>query len=527
MIVRVTGSPGATSTDCPVGGERRLVEIDEQIGRSRLDTHLCDPAVGGRHLLLHELQTAVGRAQFDLLADRIEAIGDPPRGGEVAVDRHRGAVLGSEGERFAVAGGAHHEPAVEHRHRLLGGVLGGEHGETLIGDVLAQRVARRTAGLGEAGDVLRTAPLVGPVAVGVGDDQHGIVRHGVVADPCGGEGGQIGGVDDRLGAVEQSGCGGVDHAVATAGQHHHIGRGAHDRLGSLHRHQLHGRQRGAEVGDGERLLVDHGDVGHVHGGLAVRRRRTESGRGRTEQRRDDLRAWGAEAVEGQVVGHPDRVDAEQTGDRCDGLGIDRARLEPVVERVQQVHRPGAAEREEVAGDERLVGEAGQRRVDGVAPPEGTELRARQLQHAVLRRAGVERRDRVVPRRRDVLVALEGDVDVAAAAWRPAGRAAAISTSATAVMPPSWRRRIRMPPARVTSAPAPRARPKPLSGSARVLLRRARPSAESRSGAMSGDGSSIGWTPTASTMPATTSQAANRRCDQRTNARPARHSTTSR
>jgi hypothetical protein len=74
---------------------------------------------------------------------------------------------------------------------------------------------------------------------------------------------------------------------------------------------------------------------------------------------------------------------------------------------------------------------------------------------------------------------------------------------------------------------PIARPNALSGSARVLLRRARPSAESRRGAMSGEGSSIGCTPTASTMPAANIQAAKRRCDHLIRASPARPSATSR
>ena len=46
----------------------------------------------------------------------------------------------------------------------------------------------------------------------------------------------------------------------------------------------------------------------------------------------------AEAVEGDVVGHPDRVDAEQPGDRGDRAGVDHTVLEAVVERVQQIHR---------------------------------------------------------------------------------------------------------------------------------------------------------------------------------------------
>src|SRR6185436_14412301 len=52
----------------------------------------------------------------------------------------------------------------------------------------------------------------------------------------------------------------------------------------------------------------------------------------------------------------------------------------------------------------------QRRIDRIAPPEGAELRTRQLHDAVLRRAGVERARRLLPRRWWVLVALEGRID---------------------------------------------------------------------------------------------------------------------
>ena len=65
-------------------------------------------------------------------------------------------------------------------------------------------------------------------------------------------------------------------------------------------------------------------------------------------------------------------------------------------------------------------------------------------------------------------------------------------------------------AAVASAPAPRARPKLLSGRARVLLRIAseiveRDEVASRD--INGEGLAIGWTPTASTMPTNTSSAA--------------------
>ena len=129
-----------------------------------------------------------------------------------------------------------------------------------------------------------------------------------------------------------------------------------------------------------------------------------------------------------------------------------------------------------------------------------------------------------PRRRRILVALEGRVDESAVeegrqiedrqpdddaghqqakSGLAAGRAAA--------------------DAAVASAPAPSARPKMLSGSALVLLRIASDSVERDDVAsrdISGDGSAMGWTPTASTMPTKTSSAAYLRWLQRVSAMPA-------
>jgi hypothetical protein len=116
-----------------------------------------------------------------------------------------------------------------------------------------------------------------------------------------------------------------------------------------------------------------------------------------------------EAVEGGVTGDPDPVGAEQPGEGCDRRRLDRARLEAVVDGVRQVHRRGAAEREQVAGDQGTVGHAGQGRVDRVPPPEGTELRSRQLPHPVTTRRGVEGGGRLGPRRRRRLVTVEGRI----------------------------------------------------------------------------------------------------------------------
>ena len=167
---------------------------------------------------------------------------------------------------------------------------------------------------------------------------------------------------------------------------------------------------------------------------------------------------------------------------------------------------GAAERQQVAGDERPVGQPGQRRIDGVAPAEGAELGARQLQHAVAGRQRVERGGGVGPRRRRLLVAVEGRVDEAVAGERRAGWRAPASTTTpasgrTARPAPADARR---PSASTSAAAAERRARASSSGSARVLERRASAAPDvavaERAGPSSGDGSSIGWTPTPSTTP---------------------------
>ena len=151
------------------------------------------------------------RRQLDELAGGVEAIGDPPRGRRVAVDRHRGAVLGAVREHLAVGAGAS-----RHRSGLDGDGLrcrrrtSVEHLETLIGAVERGDPRLVAAGLGEPAGVLAPAPLAGLVAVRVGDDQAvGVDRRREID-------GVTRGVDDQLGPVDQPGRRGVDDTVAAA-----------------------------------------------------------------------------------------------------------------------------------------------------------------------------------------------------------------------------------------------------------------------------------------------------------------------
>ena len=105
---------------------------------------------------------------------------------------------------------------------------------------------------------------------------------------------------------------------------------------------------------------------------------------------------------------------------------------------------------------------------------------------------------------------------------------AIATDERTPPNPTGPRRNCIVRAAATSDAAPNAMPSMSTGTARVLLRNAKAKPLSRSPSntdISGDVSSIGWTPTANTRPAPTSSAANRRCSHSLTAMPSRHSNT--
>ena len=182
-----------------------------------------------------------------------------------------------------------------------------------------------------------------------------------------------------------------------------------------------GRHGLADCAVGQCGLVDHRHVGHVDRRRAEVGWRTESLGLRGEQLRAVSSGRGvrkrskAMSLLTQMVSAPKRRAIGSDGRRVEGV-----RLGAIVEGVEQIHRRGGAEWQEVAGDQRLGRQARQWRIDGVAPAVRAELGARELHDPVLHRPGVQRSRRLAPCRRRVLVADEGRVDEAADRRAPAG-----------------------------------------------------------------------------------------------------------
>ena len=281
-----------------------------------------------------------------------------------------------------------------------------EDRQPLIGHVPAQDVRRiGVVVLCEADDVLRAAPVVGTIAVGVGDDHRGGVVHrthqrGVA---------ERGAVANELRSVDQSGGCRVDESVTAAGDEHLpiLDPDDADRIVDGCEDDWWDRLADATVRCG--LLVDHRDDREVAHCVAVRIGPTEVRRA-GEEVEHELGARRSEALEGSVAGDPDRVGTEQPGDRGERGRLGNTCLEAVVECVDEIHRRSASQRQQVAGDERPFGQPGQRRIDGVPPAERAELGTGQLQHAVAGGRGVEIRSGLEPRRWRVLVPFERRVD---------------------------------------------------------------------------------------------------------------------
>ncbi len=447
------------------------------------------------------------------------AVGDQPRRRRIAVDGHQRAVLGPVGERLAVGRrrartgpsctatvGAAPSAVAEHRQPLVGGI------------VAAARRARRVVVLGEPDDVLRAAPVVGPVAVGVGDDDRRR-RAG-------------GGRSARRRRASR--CSGPARGR----------RAARRRRRRRGRRRCRRRARRRPWPGSRPRVVDAAPARRAGPAAPTRGSDTDcSSTIGTSGRLTTGSPYGTAVPEARDVAG-EEVVRRSPGAAC-GSGRRRRRRSPRSCRrraggrsgrsiagstvpawkrssraYSEVHRRGAAERQQVAGDERPVGQPGQRRVDGVAPAEGAELLARaaaargppvasasRAAAASSQAAGGSWSRSMAGSTRRCPVS-DGRLATASSADRGQPPADATTTRAGEAQRRRGRRRARRRrgPGRA-SAPARRG-----CSSAGPARRPTSPSPSSRS--ISGDGSSIGCTPTPSTTPVTTRATAKRRCRQR-------------
>jgi hypothetical protein len=146
---------------------------------------------------------------------------------------------------------------------------------------------------------------VGTIPVRIGEDHQ--IR---VVDPI--VRAEVGGVANRLVPVKDSGCCRVDDPVATAGHDDLAGGRPHHRAAVLHADEFdRGKRLADHVGAGKSGLVDGLEHRDVRLRLTVRRRRGEPGRLGGVHLVGQLGPWRAKAIEGHVVGDPDRVGTEE------------------------------------------------------------------------------------------------------------------------------------------------------------------------------------------------------------------------
>ena len=418
--------------------------------------------------------------------------------------RHHRAVLRPVGERLAVRRRAGRAPDRPGRRRSAPRRSIAEHGQALVGRVRAQHVrCGRVVVLGEADDVLRAAPVVGTVAVGVGDDDLGGRSVGASSSPAATR------VADQLVAVEEPGGGGVDEAVAAARDEHDVVLGPHDR----HRRRRRARARPAAIGvptrgsdtDCSSTIGMSGVVGRPGrrtatrrpspGAPAANRSWTSSGRGVRKRSK-------AASPVSQIVSAPSR---RATGAIAAGSTVpDWKRSSRAYSRSIAAALPSGSRSRVTSG---LSVMPGQRRVDGVAPAEGAEL---------LPRAAAARARPVSPASR----AAAASVHAAGGSWSRSMRR--VDPAVPGERRAGWRRRARRRATASDRAPRHAAGAGATRAAARRRARRRRGRARARASArracssagrarrptcrrraarsISGDGSSIGWTPTPSTTP---------------------------
>ena len=189
------------------------------------DSHGRDHPIGGRVLRLQQSECPICVRDGEEVPQRIAVIADHPRRQRIAVHCHRRSLLGPIRERLTVPASPHLQSVVEDGDGLVVRACHrAEDGKPLISFVVAQYVARRPTALGETRYVLRTAPVMGAIAIGVADD-HSSDRKRIVCVAVH----KVSGIEQCLIAAQQTSARGVDDSVAAAYQHHGARTGTQDR----------------------------------------------------------------------------------------------------------------------------------------------------------------------------------------------------------------------------------------------------------------------------------------------------------
>ncbi len=303
-----------------------------------------------------------------------------PRGGGVAVDGAHRAFGGVEVDGVAVAGGGGPEITRGDGDRPCVISAPGEHVQPVVGGILVEQLLTRSLRVA-AGVADRTPALTG-TPVGVGDHEHGpLLQRGIELV---GSTEEVGAEVDELVALEQPGLRQVDETVGVTGDDERDGpdvRGG-DRHGVVHRERAHRWWvgEGGVAQEGELVLHRREQRWVVGLWIAEGRRRVETV-GLSEELPEVPRSRGVEVLELEVVAGGDRAGAEQPGERCQRVGLERADLEPAVDGVEQGRRRRRSVRHQLAGEVRPLHQARGERVDGDPPPVVGEVDAGKLEDA--------------------------------------------------------------------------------------------------------------------------------------------------
>ena len=228
---------------------------------------------------------------------------------------------------------------------------------------------------------------------------------------------------------------------------------------------------------------------------------SEPGRRRSTRGHRSCGSHRAVALVLEVVADEDVGGAEQPGHRRQRGGLEPALLHAPVEGLEEVGAGGAAERDQLAGDDRPVGEARPTPGRGCGPTGSWRSRCRGAP-APARRPASRSVGRVGPPRREVARSRwNRSATRPVRHWAGQGQRRPAATTSTPAPAPAAACRRRSASSPAASRPA---RPSATSAPARCVLRsdstRSDWRLSARTASPAGDGSAVGKAPTAMTVP---------------------------